>query len=225
MNNVSIDIGAKWLGGNNFLQKAIRRAQAFDGNDYQKFVDVLYEDLDAILHGFQANPQSYQSNSEDVTTHIVVMNLNQIGYNASHNKQSGGNVDLTVQSSANLGAHSWIGEAKIYKSIADPREGFLQLSSRYKPASGNYNHNCQGLLLYIYRPNCLGLMSDWRSELSTKLHQNCGQSDDDFKNPFAFNSEYIHDSGLKLYVRHVGVNLHFHPTDKSARSRKSKAKL
>jgi hypothetical protein len=222
MTKTTLDQIEKFSGNSEVFRRSLARCKAYEDKNYLAFIDILYKDLDFILYQFQANPQLHKSSEEDKISHIIEMFLNTQGYTASHNKQSGGNVDLTVLLGQVLDGFTWIGEAKIYRSIADPREGLLQLVSRYKPASGNYNHVHQGVLLYVYRPEIITLMQDWRDELPSQQPIHSNIQNDIFNNPFAFTSEYTHESGVTCKVRHIGLNLYFKPRDKSGRNRKVK---
>lgn len=199
-----------------YFRAAVERSRVAD---YPDFIRRLYLDLDEIAYGLQKNPQYHYSKSEDQLSDEFIRALNLQGYIASHDQSSGGHVDLTVFSGNR--SFSWIGEAKIYRQISDLDEGFLQLMTRYKPASGDYKHNSYGMVIYIMRSNIVSLIDEWRARLKTNF--SCYQNDfDDSNNTFAFNSQHKHQSDLIMNIRHLSVYLHFSPQDKSARSSKSK---
>jgi hypothetical protein len=205
---------------NPYLKKSIERSLACKTQNYDKFLEILYSDLDFIYQQLQTNPQLHQDKKEDQITDDLIRDLNIYGYYASHDKSSGGHVDITVILGSTSQSLSWIGEAKIYRTITDLEEGFLQLSTRYRPASGNFNHNQCGLLIYVFRPDTKTLIEEWREHLKNTF-TNTSNDIDDFKtNPFAFFSDFKHDSGLVFKVRHMPLCLHCAPKDKSARSRK-----
>lgn len=188
-------------------------------------MEILYADLDFIYQQLQSNPQLHQHKLEDQITDDLIRDLNLYGYSASHDTSSGGHVDITVILGSSSQSLSWIGEAKIYRTITDLEEGFLQLSTRYRPAGGNFNHNQCGMLIYVFRPDTKALIEQWREHLKAKF-ANSSNDIDDFKiNPFAFFSDFKHDSGLTFKVRHMPLCLHCAPKDKSARSRKKPSVL
>lgn len=184
------------------------------GTDYAAFVDLLYEDMTAILNTFQANPQRRSTFGEDAITDELVSNLSTAGYNAYHDVSAGGHVDVTVQ----LGTHSWIGEAKKDQKFD---EGYLQLVTRYRPVTGNFDHNHGGMLLYCTTSATLkDQVERWKQKFKTTFEAQYA----DFKmwdcptNRFAFFSSHDHPlSGYPYVVRHMLVGLHFAPQDASAR--------
>ncbi len=109
-----------------------------------------------------------------------------------------------------MGEFSWIGEAK---KDGNFHEGFLQLTTRYVPASGNFAHNQGGLIFYLVAaPNARGKITTWRDDLTSKGNTcvDCARS------PLAFYSDHRRETDFK--VRTMGVALYHKPKDKSARN-------
>jgi hypothetical protein len=188
--------------------------------EYQPFIDILYLDLSDLINHLQANPQRRHHLSEDSLTEEIITGLSVAGYNASHDRSSGGHVDITIQ----LGPHTWIGEAKKDKKFSD---GYRQLIARYRPASGDFEHNQGGMILYhTQRTDLLTRRSNWVkqfkkdfSEIYSPVHvEDCPKS------RFAFITRHKHPvSGLDYTVRHMMVGLQFFPTDASARISEKKS--
>lgn len=202
------------------LARLIRLRVATNKNDYDGFVDCLYEQIDHIFSSFQAAPQRRCNDSEDKITDDLVVNLRTAGFDANHDQDSGGHVDVTVKA----GDLTWIGEAKIYRQINDIYEGFLQLTTRYRPASGNFDHNKAGMLIYLTtKPNAKAQIDTWRAHIRSKNID--GYQDRDCpKNRLAFHSEHTHEvSGLPFFIRHMPLMLYHQPQDKSGRSRKTRS--
>jgi hypothetical protein len=186
-----------------------------DGGTYQEFIEQLYADIDESIYELQASRELRQNDSEDRITLDILVGLKRYGYNATHDSKTGGHVDLSVR----LGSHSWIGEAK---KDGNFREGFLQLTSRYVQASGNYAHDQGGLLFYMVQtPDALGKLNSWRMQLTS----DGATCTDCSTNRLAFYSTHkLQGSGTDFKVRSMVASLYHQPLDKSARdSAKRKA--
>ena len=207
--------------GDRVFECSIRMRLAASNDNYDDFVECLYEDIDRIFAAFQATPQRRSGDGEDRITDDLVVNLRTAGYDANHDQDAGGHVDVTVKA----GNLTWIGEAKIYRSVGNVLEGFLQLTTRYRPASGNFAHNKGGMLIYITeKPNAKAQMDAWRQHIQNQSVD--GYQDwDCTRNVLAFHSKHTHEvTGHPFFVRHIPLLLYHQPSDKSARSRKSKTK-
>lgn len=191
------------------VQATIRRQMLGDGGTYQEFIEQLYADIDESIYELQASRELRQNDSEDRISLDILVGLRRYGYNATHDSKTGGHVDLSVR----MGRHSWIGEAK---KDGNFHEGFLQLTSRYVQASGNYAHDHGGLLFYMVKTaDALGKLSTWRTQLTSDGYTctDCGT------NKLAFYSTHkLHGSGTNFKVRSMAVSLYHHPLDKSARN-------
>jgi len=203
---------ASLLGGNGVASRYLQRGAVSASKDYIAFVKLLYLDIDDISNTLQSNPQRRHRLSEDGISDEIVSNLGTAGYDASQDTSSGGHVDITVR----LGKHTWIGEAKKDQKFD---EGFLQLSTRYTPASGNFKHNHGGMLLYCTRgPDLLTMRAKWLKKLSGMRGFRRLETIDCPESDFAFFSRHVHPvSGKHFIVRHLLIGLHFRPQDASAR--------
>lgn len=115
--------------------------------------------------------------------------------------------------SIRIGSHSWIGEAK---KDGNSKEGFLQLTSRYVQASGNYAHDQGGILFYMVKTaDSLGQLNTWR----TQLTQGGNSCIDCSTNRLAFYSTHkLEGSGTDFKIRSMVISLYHQPLDKSARN-------
>ena len=190
------------------VQALFRREQLSEGGKYEEFVTQLYEDIDAAIYRLQASREFRQHDSEDRITKDILISLEQHGYFATHDSKTGGHVDLAVQ----LGSHSWIAEAKKNGGL---NEGFLQLTTRYVQASGNFAHDHVGLLCYLVDvKDALRMLNGWRSKLSER---GCACRECD-KNRLAFYSQHtLPGSGTTVTLRTMVVSLYHEPEDRSAR--------
>lgn len=191
------------------VQASLRRAKISEEGTYEEFVGQLYDDIDQLIYRMQGGPELRQKDSEDRLSAEVLGGLSIFGYDAVADGKTGGHVDLSVK----MGEFSWIGEAK---KDGNFHEGFLQLTTRYVPASGNFAHNQGGLIFYLVAtPNARGKITTWRDDLTSKGH-GCV---DCTRNPLAFYSDHrLESSGTDFKVRTMGVALYHKPKDKSART-------
>lgn len=191
------------------VQAMIRRQMLSEGGTYVEFIEQLYADIDESIYQLQATRELRQKDSEDRISLDILVGLNRLGYHATHDSKTGGHVDLAVR----LGSHSWIGEAK---KDGNFREGFLQLTSRYVQASGNYAHDQGGLLFYMVKTvDALSKLNAWRTQLTTDGHT----CTDCANNRLAFYSTHkLEGSGTDFKIRSMAVSLHHRPLDRAARN-------
>lgn len=195
------------------VQTTLRRIKISEEGSYEEFVAQLYDDIDQLIYRMQGGRELRQTDSEDRLSADVLGGLSILGYDAVADGKTGGHVDLAVK----MGDFSWIGEAK---KDGNFNEGFLQLTTRYLPASGNFSHNQGGLIFYLIRsPDARGKLDGWRNDLASKGHvcSNCTQ------NQLAFYSDHkLESSGTNFKVRTMGIALYHKPKDKSARESAAK---
>jgi hypothetical protein len=179
---------------------------------YDEFVETLYDNIDKAIGKLEQNPQFYDAVGEDKITHEIANMLSMAGYDARQGETSGGNVDLTVQGYKS--AWSWVGEAKIYKTIVDLQQGFLQLATRYRNASPV--HAKAGILAYTKRADAAGLLKEWLEEISKMGLPDFSVEVCKRRGGLAFYSSHKHEaSGLPIQVRHTAISLYHLPKDKS----------
>lgn len=212
--NMSIKEYQELIKSNPMQINFFRRAFA---DTYDRFVDVFYDDLDLVVSQLESNPQLYRGDGEDKLTGIIVANLTLMGYAATHGTTGGGAKDFTV-----IGKNptwSWIGEAKIFDSVANLREGFLQLITRYRNVNATKARG--GLLAYTFRPKPAALLKGWIEEAQKMGLDNFKITDCSRRPGLAFHSEHEHEAtGLPFDVRHLAIALYFQPKDKSGRTAK-----
>ncbi len=186
--------------------------------NYEKFIQVLYEDIDKIIGLLQENPELLQHDTEDRLTLSIVSNLRCLGYNASHEPKIGGHVDIAVKKSNFM----WIGEAKIHHDYEYLWQGFQQLVTRY--STGDNNQNDGGLLIYIKTQNTKQVIQKWQEHLTSKNLPNYSIQPCEVRNLCFFSIHTHQRSGCDFKVRHMPVILYFNPQDKSGlKSRKQKS--
>lgn len=199
-----------------FIGNSLRRLRA---STYDDFVDVLYDDLRLAVERLEQNPQHYPDEHEDATTQRLLDILFGMSYSASHDAQSGGCVDITVELPRK--GFRWIGEAKRFNSVGDMREGYLQLATRYTPGNGSLSVTYGGLVGYLRRENSAKCMSSWKEHFITDVNAEATISPCTRRGLLGFISEHEHRSlGIPFRIWHFCVTLHFDPKDKSGRTAK-----
>ena len=176
-------------------------------NTYDRFIEILYEDIDEIIQDIQENPELRKDDGEDRLTIEILTNLNRLGYTVTHGTKIGGHTDLLVK----YRAYKWIGEAKIHDGNAYLWGGFMQLTERY--SIGDDYQKDGGILIYLKKSDADKVMKSWKNYLDA-------QNLEDYeyhpcsKNSLYFFSKYKHTkSGLLFTVRHMIVLLYFNPQD------------
>ncbi|WP_186057332.1 hypothetical protein [Burkholderia gladioli] len=195
---------------------------------YDDFIDILNQSLDLAINALEENPQHHQTDNEDALTEKLITSLKMAGYDATHGTAGGGSKDLTVK--WKNPQWTWIGEAKKFKTLNDVREGFLQLTTRYRTSNPLYTRGA--LIAYTFRPKASLLLKEWMNEAvvvaadaSVQLDnfrvENCSR-----RPLLAYNSSHDHvATGLPCQIRHIAVALYHLPQDKSGRTaKKYKAK-
>jgi hypothetical protein len=185
---------------------------------YDKFIQVLYKDIDKIIYQLQENSELLQSDTEDRLTLSILHGLRCMGYSASHEQKIGGHVDLAVKK----GNFTWIGEAKIHSDYEYLWQGFQQLTTRY--STGDDNQSDGGLLIYIRTRNAKQVVQKWQEHLTTKSLPGYSIQPCKIRNLGFFSIHTHQRSGCDFKVRHMPVILYFNPQDKSGlKSRKQKS--
>lgn len=182
---------------------------------YEDFLDVLHDDLKLAIERVENNPQDFLDESEDATTKRIADMLWGMQYEASHNLQAGGNVDLTIEMPRRQ--FKWIAEAKKFSSVTGMKEGYLQLATRYRAGMGANGVMHGGLIGYLRRPNAVKHMKSWKTAFpALPVAADSTLSDCPRRHALGFISEHAHqDFGLPFRVWHVCVVMHFSPKDKS----------
>ncbi len=194
-----------------FIENFLRRIAV---STYEEFLDVLYDDLMLAVHRLEQNPQHYIDEHEDATTQRLLDILYGMTYTASHDMQSGGNVDITIEFTQKR--LRWIGEAKRFNSVGDMRAGYLQLATRYTPGAGSTTAAYGGLIGYLRRKDAAACMNGWKSHFGTQVETTATFEPCARRGELGFVSETSHQVlGIPFRVWHLCIALYFQPLDKS----------
>lgn len=180
-------------------------------DSYEKFIVVLYRDLEKIAQMLQTRKQLYYKALEDEISMYIVDRLVDFGYNAFHDPKQGGHVDIFVSGRGR--DWQWLGEAKRdYGGNSWFEKGFHQLCRRY--SDGGYSHIHGGILVYVQGKYANQQATEWRNHLATLEHtyQQIEVRDCDKPSCISFESSHTHDtSGLPYVVRHLFIGLYHDP--------------
>ena len=119
----------------------------------------------------------------------------------------GGHTDIAVK---NLRGEYWVGEAKIHSSYPYLMTGWNQLSTRYIRGTPGFDHGA--FLVYIRNQDCSAVVNKWKEDLQALQLSGMLVAPCSVRQQLGFYSEHDHqDSGRKVYVRHIGINLCWNP--------------
>ncbi|NEO83839.1 MAG: hypothetical protein F6J87_06190 [Spirulina sp. SIO3F2] len=183
--------------------------------NYDEFIECLYKDVDTIVGIMQEDPGVRQNDSEDRLSSEILASLRSMGYQAERDATVGGHCDLVIRRKIDGSQCIWLGEAKKFSSsYVHLLEGFHQLFTRY--STGDDNQTEGGIIIYYLKKDTRTMMQKWKDKLNeavdVKRFECCP------KKTNAFYSFHEHPrSGLLFKVRHIPVNLHFDPQDKSGK--------
>jgi hypothetical protein len=211
MQNLSMDDLQALISSNPLARNFLRKELV---TTYDEFVEVLYDEMDIVISSLEENPQHYYDDNEDKITHSIVSMLKMRNYSATQGTTSGGNVDITVKCINPL--WSWIGEAKIYASLKNLQEGFLQLTTRYRNASPVFAS--RGLLAYTKRPDPAAHLKEWDEHVTKLSLPDYTRSECTRRPGMAFITTHKDSSsGKPVKIRHNAIALHHLPEDRSGR--------
>lgn len=195
-----------YYGSTHQLALQLRREQP---RDYSEFIEGLYVDLDELVGFMEGDAKDLMSQGEDFLNRYLVNLLKARTYNASHDHDEGGHVDVHVRSRD--GRFSWLGEAKLDGGPSKLFAGVEQLTDRY--ARGTPGHNCGGLLIYVQKDKISNRMAGWQKEF-----EGCGTYD------IVATAQCAARPGLAFYsdivlprigtaapfyrIRHIGISLY-----------------
>ncbi|EDU9246268.1 hypothetical protein R951_003381 [Salmonella enterica] len=175
------------------------------------FINQLYIDLDDAMYVLETQKHMYQGSQwgEDELTSVIITFLKGRNYDAEHDTQLGGHIDILVKHQ--LGRFAWIGEAKLWNGPAYIFGGWNQLNERYGTGTVRDNHG--GIIIYVKQKKSGDKFSAWREHLAENV---AGATITlDTTNALRFSSETLHPATSQPYfVRHMAVSL-FHATGDS----------
>lgn len=210
--------------------------------NYEEFLDKLYDDIDYIIGQFsktkniyyQAMVKDNSKNGENLINADICDRLDMGGWDAIHDPNVNGHCDIVV-TLPNTN-YQWLGEGKIRKDKKYHYKGLKQLLHRY--STGQDEQTAGGLLIYITKSNITQkkITEEWESDIQIFDDQQLGIEDIDAeeipiskatsfmscpKTSFAFYTYHQHPlSGLEYSVRHRTIDFRHQPKDQPEKSKK-----
>lgn len=195
--------------------EASKLRERISPQSYEVFIKRLYEDVERIIIILQ-DSSNYQIKSEDRLTIEIVSMLSCMYYDAAHDNNSKGHVDIIVKKDT----YRWIGEAKVFSSSYQWLfKGVSQLMTRY--TSGTKGQTETALLIYFFDEKVKDKMHIWKDKLKErsddpKFKEGIGLKgiDCSVDTSLQFISQHIHiSSQLEMRIRHIPILLYHNPLD------------
>lgn len=193
--------------GNRELAKQAKR---LNPQSYNDFWEILNEDLEELVGQLESDAKDFISAEEDEITRALVRSLKARFYDASHETDEGGHVDVTVRSQCRK--YSMLGEAKRSKKGSGYLlDGFKQLTSRY--ARGTPSHNRGAMLIYVQQGKAAETLARYKNvlEANSASFENIEFEQCALREGLAFNTshvlERIGQGAPKYIVRHIALCL------------------
>ena len=175
------------------------------------FLKQLYQDIDDAIHDIEIKKHMYQDSQwgEDELTSVIITFLKGRLYDAEHDTQHGGHVDILVKHQ--LGKFEWLGEAKLWDGPKYIHGGWIQLTERY--GTGTLRDNHGGMLIFVKQDKSLEKFQSWEKYLLEQVPET--KIEKDKLTPLRFMSSNEHPATCLTYqVRHMAVSL-YHFTGKN----------
>lgn len=187
----------------NGVEELIRIMEIRDPENSDIFIKRLYTEISDTVRHLEETANLRQNDPEDKITTDLLLPLKQIGYDATHDTDTRGHVDIRVK----VRTFVWLGEAKIHSSYEWLMDGLKQLHTRYSTGK----EEGYGLIIYIKNKNAKSVMDEWR--LRMEESGACGLKDArDGEEKLTFWSIHQHaGSGLEIQNKHIGVSLYYMP--------------
>ncbi|MCA7888988.1 hypothetical protein LGM58_38060 [Burkholderia contaminans] len=186
-----------------------RMVRRMTTGSYAEFVSLLYEDFDEIIGDLEGRKKYFTASSEDQISDSLISSLRQYGYQASHDKDHSGHVDITVEVSHQPN-FIWLGEAKLDDGPKYCWGGFQQLTTRYSVARAGADAG--GILIYLQKyKDAKSRLEQWAEYLEKEQGIACDRADPT-RPGLAFSTAAEHTgTGLPYKVRHMIIYLRHDP--------------
>ena len=186
------------------LQLAVLRHQA---DPYAEFIRLINRAIDCGLSELSRQKNLVHELSEDQLSVMLVGHLKGMSFLARHGENNGGHTDITIDGPDQM---RWIGEAKKYTSYSKLFGGARQLVNRYSAGTKHQDHGA--IIVYISKPNALGIMNRWRDYLRRFVPEMIIDDQEAEQIDFLCHLKHM-GSGRTIHARNVAAVLYHKPTD------------
>lgn len=183
----------------------IERFFATDFSDQQQLIERA---VDYCALKLAENRHLKQSRSEDELTIDIIEILLGMGYDATHDTQVGGHVDILVRGKRDF---LWIGECKIHGAYDWLLQGYQQLDTRY--STGNPGQDTGEILIFVFNARLDEVVAKWMEHLKNSradVAVEVSPSD----NLVHYSTHPHPGTGRPFRVRHKPISLYWKPDDK-----------
>ncbi|MFO3664415.1 MULTISPECIES: hypothetical protein [Pseudomonas syringae group] len=174
---------------------------------YPDFVNVINNQIRNAIRSMVRSRNQFEGMGEDQITYHIISKFEDFGFNASHDKQVGGHVDITIE----YDDYIWLAEAKKHSSYLTLQRGWYQLTTRYMTGVEQEDHGA--FLIYNFNKDAANVTLEWRQFL-IDFHPDVELGA--VEGGLNFASLATHEgTGLKIKVNHYNIPLYFDPKDRA----------
>lgn len=175
--------------------------------DYGKLCDLIDRAIDSCALRMSQFPKEMDGQTEDQLSIMLILQLCQIGFNATHDTTSGGHCDIVISEGAEF---LWLGEAKKVSAVNNfwIAAGYDQLVGRY--ATGQPGQDRGSLIIFCNCERIDIILEKWLEYFIEKYPNASIISES--KDEIIFNSaETSIRTGRPFKVRHKTISAYFAP--------------
>lgn len=188
----------------NFLSRQVANRT----NNYELFLEGLYNALDDCFAHLEKNANHHQGDGETKISYVVQTILNTKNYNCEFETNRNGHVDLLVKENK----FEWLAEAKIHGGNVWTYHGFRQLTENYTTGRPGTNHG--GIIVYnlTKQKPSTKCAAEWREYIESQpIEVECKDY-----TPYGYFDMTIMEhprSGFPFHIRNYFVNLQYTPSE------------
>lgn len=175
--------------------------------DFELFCDLIDDAIDNCAIRMSQFSKEIDGQSEDQLSIMLILQLCQIGFNATHDTTTGGHCDLVITEGPTF---LWLGEAKKVSGVDNHwvSAGYDQLVGRY--STGQTGQDRGSLIVFCNCERIDNILEKWLEYFLEKYKQAEIVSYD--KDSIVFNSEEPSArTGRPFNVRHKTISAYFAP--------------
>lgn len=175
-------------------------------SNYDNQLQHLWCVLDELYCNLVEARKYYSGMNEDEITIALVQQLQNLGLDAAHDRDTSGHSDISVIGNKRF---VWICEAKISNGYGWLMEGYNQLLTRY--STGLAQQKTGEFLIYCNKKKPPEIMQRWFAHLAGKDPEIKKQFPDANDSSVFFSIKQHDVSGLDYTVRHKILGLYYQP--------------
>jgi hypothetical protein len=177
--------------------------------DAEAMCGLVERAIDSCAESIARFPKEHGPMTEDQLTVTMLMQLQRLGLDASHDATSGGHCDIVVEEP---GGFLWLGEVKKVDGVNNSwvADGYDQLTIRY--ATGIPDQNRGSLIVFCNCERIDRVLESWRDFLVGRYGSTGVTITEYNQSAIWFRSEHPGiKTGLSYQVRHKPISVYFPP--------------